>query len=202
MSHASRFNKGGIARWHGRLTGMKPDAPEKDSNPDDVSDVPPQRGDRAELKRAQTSGDVMLSPSFATLTAFCYPSLLDDGNNLQGVTPDEIATLARTAMILAHVDRCTIGRSPAEAFAEGIDRPAVSIQRITNLLRTEDVEDSARQIRMMMPMISGGIDPVRLHNGLSWWEDARKEWALAYYLAIQKNQKNKQGIVADLPAAA
>jgi len=178
-----------MVRWHERLTGkasMERDGSRTGSDREDGG----MRGYRSELKRVGMSDEVMLSPCFAELAVACYPGTLEGEGSHQAIRPREIEALARTAMIMAHIDRCHLGRSVPEAFADGRDRPAVSEARVAALLRTQDAEDAARQIRVMVPMITGGIDPVRLHEALGDWEQHRKAWAITYYTARQRAKRS------------
>lgn len=188
MSHGTRFYASGIVRWHERLTGkasLNPDGKQTQADREDGG----LRGERAELKRVEDSSGVMLSPTFAALIGSAYPVILEGTGGPRGVSGREIEALARTAMILAHVDRCQAERTVPEALAAGRERPAVSEARVAALFRTQDVEDAARQIRVMIPMITGGVDPVCLHEALGSWDRHRKDWAVGYHLARLKAKR-------------
>jgi CRISPR type I-E-associated protein CasB/Cse2 len=184
-----RIEFGGLLGWHRSLTGKAPRRAEGKVE-EAEADTDPRRRELAELRRARTPADVMLCPAFAELVAACMPEARSESGRLVGISHWTLEALARTAFLLADVERCILGRGFAAAMsAQRNNGPAVSAVRANVLFRSPDEDAACRVIASMLPILVGGFDPADLYRAMRNWEDTRRRWASAYHLEVHRQKR-------------
>lgn len=144
---------------------------------------PNRRGDRAELARCRTPGDVAFTPAFHRLR-----QQLVQGREWRGLSDEMLAVLAA---VLAHVradDRSTEahGRpSFAAQLASGEGKARMSGLRFRRLLAVSTPEDAMARLIDAVRLCDGKASVESLARDVPWLlhrdERTKKAWALAYY---------------------
>jgi CRISPR type I-E-associated protein CasB/Cse2 len=166
----------GVLRWHVRLTG----------NPvrqEDGSVGPAGEGDKgglADLRRATTVDDVLLSPAFASLVV---ETTTDDPGRWI------LLALARTAFVLSRVDRCAVNRRYSTLMAtHRAGKPTVSTLRANTLFRLEDTGEACLQIASLLPLFGPRgtieVDAADILAAARWWDSTRRRWATDYHTQV------------------
>lgn len=177
-----------IAEWHLWLRGGE--VPDKGGRKDGGAAL-------AELRRCSDTREVMLTWPFGRLLRMAFPQV---AGGIKAVRGDDIAALARTALIMSRVGRCgaeppTLGRVPRlmAQVAEGSRAAAVGRVRANVLLSAPDPDEACRSLLSVVPMLSGGeptIEPGHLYRAMRRWDETRVEWAMEYYASLPTDEKN------------
>lgn len=155
----------------------------------------PDRGARAELRRAKSALDVCMIEAF--------------GNGLlkrleeKGLKPsaEEVEKLARLAGLVAHVETLvtdtSMGRIMASSKKEG-GKVAVSPARFRKLMVIEDPDELYLVLLRVLRMTDRKAHFETLKRAcFRWNNDTRRWWALKYYNALPNDQSEcaakKQG---------
>lgn len=146
------------------------------------------KGERAELKRAESPLRVVFSPAYHDLLS----RLREAGYRLG---PDGRERLALLAGLAAHVKQ-DIG--PGRSFAtemgsprQGSNKATVSELRFRRILATDDLGDLYTQLRRALTLVDGAANLMDLAHVLFRWQpiaaqnsrDPRRDWAYDYYAA-------------------
>ena len=146
------------------------------------------KGERAELKRAENPLRVAFSPAYHDL----LHRLQEAGYRLGTGGRERLAVLAGLA---AHVKQHTDnGRSLATQMGSpkpGSDKATVSELRFRRILATDDLDDLYTQLRRAISLLDGTANLIDLARVLFRWRpiaeqnpyDPRKNWAYDYYAA-------------------
>lgn len=133
-----------------------------------------QRGDRAELRRAKNSLEVVFSPAYHKLYRRLH-------------LPDKEA-LALVAGLCAHVKETRFDAGIAEQMASG-DKASVSGLRFRRLLAIKDRDELYHAMIRVIRMLGGVVNVCDLAKAVYWWnEKTKKQWACKYY-AYAKEEK-------------
>lgn len=143
------------------------------------TELPDDKGGRAELRRAHDLMHIVMSPAYQRLHRMLC-RVLPEGH----VPADKEDRLAIAAALLAHVkDDDSSASLPvlmSKREQEG-DRPPVSPLRFRRLLEMTDVEDLFVGLRRVLPLLGHRANVVALANDVVNWGDAtRKRWAYRY----------------------
>lgn len=162
--------------WHNALVAEKGDPREGN------------RGMVAELRRASSIGEVMLTQAFGRLVARAMRyAELDE-------TPPKytLEMLARTAMVLAHAKACD-ETAPSLGVIMGKllgGRPVVSPVRAKVLFRSPDADDAAARLLPILALIEARLraerttlvlDPKDVLTAMGNWQRGRVRWAMDYH---------------------
>lgn len=146
------------------------------------------KGERAELKRAENPLRVVFSPAYHDLLY----RLQEAGYRLGTGSRERLALLAGLA---AHVKRHTTNeRSLAVQMGSpkpGSDRATVSELRFRRILAIDDLGELYTQLRRAISLLDGTANLIDLARVLFRWQpiaeqnpsDPRKNWAYDYYAA-------------------
>jgi len=140
------------------------------------------RGARAELRRAKTPTEVILTPAYHDLRC----RLMTAGWH------NDIA-LAVVAAVLAQVE-IHDGSAPfasqlAAPPKRGADKARVSGQRFRRLLQRQTAEELMGPLIRAIRLLSNAANVTDLAEGIHWWGDRkRREWAFAYYARNSSEQ--------------
>lgn len=131
------------------------------------------RGDRAELRRADTVLAVMQLAAFHTIRARLLQAGLGD--------PRQSGRLAALVALVAHVRGSGVADlSLPAAFSEG-DPPAVSPLRFRQLLEARSDDELFTRLRRVLPLVKEKVNVLRLANDVFYWGDeVRKRWVYDY----------------------
>ena len=151
------------------------------------TDLEADKGERAELKRAENPLRVAFSPAYHDL----LHRLQEAGYRLGPGSRERLAVLAGLA---AHVKRHTDNaRSLATQMGspQGSDKAPVSGLRFRRILATDDLGDLYTQLRRAISLLDGTANLIDLARVLFRWQpiaeqnpyDPRKNWAYDYYAA-------------------
>jgi CRISPR type I-E-associated protein CasB/Cse2 len=144
------------------------------------------RGARAELRRCRGPLDMMLVRPFGELLAAMHPAAVASPGGPTGVDPWQIAALARTATVLCRAAAVDPEVGVAEAMAEEVrGRTVVSPLRADALFRCPDADEACR-ILVSLQGLFGACDPADLHGAMSNWDRKRRDWAMAFNLAVAR----------------
>ncbi len=142
-------------------------------------DLQKDRGARAELRRCDRPGIVMLHPAYARLHARL-------ASTLNG--PQSDYRLACVVGLLAHVEEDR--RDGRLAKQMGGSPPAVSELRFRRLLQCKPNELYVRMIRIVR-MLDKKVPLDDLIDSVFFWNDqVRKRWALDYFSVTPEQQSN------------
>jgi len=143
------------------------------------SELKDRRGDRAGLRRARSTLEVVLQTAFV--------ELLRSLEEQQGtrITHDwQIQRLALIAGVLSGMEQ-EKPDSMAQLMAKprrGGDMPCVSPQRFRRLLVIQDPEELLIAWKRTLRLLDNGVNISDLAYRLFWWNDrTRREMALEYY---------------------
>jgi len=132
------------------------------------------KGNRAELRRAKTLSEVVLTPSYHMLRRRLMST---NWHNREGI--------ASIAGALAHVDYHNDGLSFAALMAspgKTGQSARVSGLRFRRLLQHKNREDLYAAIIRVIRMLDKRANVEDLAKSLYWWNDkTRREWAFDYY---------------------
>jgi CRISPR system Cascade subunit CasB len=149
------------------------------------------KGERAELKRAENPLRVVFSPAYHDL----LHRLQADGYGLSLRNRERLALLAGLA---AHIEDPTPTLRLATQMGSaqpGGDKAIVSEIRFRRILATDDLGDLYVQLRRVISLLNGKANlfdlaqilflwrPVAEQNPYDRRRDPRKDWAYAYYAA-------------------
>ena len=151
------------------------------------TDLESDKGERAELKRAENPLRVAFSPAYHDL----LHRLQEAGYRLGTGSRERLAVLAGLA---AHVKRHTDNaRSLATQMGSSqvSDKAPVSELRFRRILATDDLGDLYTQLRRAINLLDGTANLIDLARVLFRWRpiaeqnpyDPRKNWAYDYYAA-------------------
>lgn len=133
------------------------------------------RGARAELRRAKTPTEVILTPAYHDLRYRLMPA---------GWRND--TALAVAAAVLAQVE-IHDGKAPfaaqlAAPSGKGGDKARVSGLRFRRLLQHRTPEELMGPLIRAVRLLDKSANVTDLADGIHWWGDRkRREWAFAYY---------------------
>lgn len=133
------------------------------------------RGARAELRRAKTPTEVILTPAYHDLRYSLMPA---------GWRND--TALAVVAAVLAQVE-IHDGKTPfaaqlAAPSAKGGDKARVSGLRFRRLLQHRTSEELMGPLIRAVRLLGKVANVADLAESVHWWNDRqRREWAFAYY---------------------
>jgi CRISPR system Cascade subunit CasB len=128
------------------------------------------RGERAELRRAKSVAEVIMTPSFQKLCTKLVEQLPSDFNK---------ESVAAIVGLLSHVEERT-DKKLASQMAEG-NPPVVSELRFRRLLQRDRDELYVAMIRIIR-MLKKQANPYDLINSVYYWGDKRKKrWAYTYF---------------------
>lgn len=143
------------------------------------SELRNKRGDRAGLRRAQSTLEVILQPSFVDLLR-----RLEDQKETRISSDRQIQRLALIAGILSGVEQ-EVSAPMARLMAmprSGGDTPCVSLLRFRRLLVIQDLEELLIAWKRTLRLLDYAANIPDLANRLFWWNDrTRREMALEYY---------------------
>lgn len=141
------------------------------------------KGELAELRRASTLTEVVLSRAYQRLRH----ALLEAGV-FRGDCEYQAAAVAR---VLARVKSAVPGLGFARIMAEDkTGKPRISEARFKRLLREQDRGQLASDLIRLLPMLENRADPVRLAGDIwLWGEGARRAWANDYYLEVFRKKE-------------
>ncbi|GFM37362.1 type I-E CRISPR-associated protein Cse2/CasB [Desulfovibrio psychrotolerans] len=145
------------------------------------------RGMRAELRRARSPLDVLVSRAYQR--NFLPGLLRESGIRL---VEDEMESLALPVGILAHVcklDKRTIPEALAAMQAEkpGTGGRSMVDLRMQRLLAITDRDELYTACIRLVRFMDDTVNLTSLTESGFWWtEDTRKRWALAYYVAPEQ----------------
>lgn len=144
-------------------------------------DLDEHRGDRAELRRAESLLSVMQLPAFHVALV-----RLRDAGWAEAGDPNQGERLALVIGLAAQV-RSAPGAAAqaqlprlAEAFSEG-EKPAVSSLRFRRLLESANEEELFARLRRVLPLVKERVNLLQLSSDAFYWGDAvRKSWIYNY----------------------
>lgn len=161
------------------LFSLKPDAEAMKVFHDWWGELKDRRGDRAGLRRAKSTLEVVLQPAFV--------DLLRSLEKQQGtrINSDwQIQRLALIAGVLSGVEQES-DNAMAQLMAKprrGGDMPCVSPQRFRRLLVIQDLEELLISWKRTLRLLDNKANISDLVYRLIWWNDrTRREMALEYY---------------------
>ncbi len=133
------------------------------------------RGARAELRRARTPTEVILTPGYHHLRHRMLPLGWRNDN-----------ALAVVAALLAHIDSNNAENPFAAQLAlppkKGGDKARVSGLRFRRLLQHRTTEELMGPLIRTVHLVGKNVNIVDLAKSVYWWNDrTRREWAFAYY---------------------
>ncbi len=156
------------------------------------------RGDRAQLRRAQAPDDVLLTPAFARFLQ-TMPSYWSDNKSWMPLTDS-----AMVAAVLARVkyksenDRISFARALAMP-KEGAGKAVMSELRFQQLQKSHTEEDFFRRICRAIALLDGRVNITSLANDILHWLDESRQgpankpmdrlavrWASDYYAAFKE----------------
>jgi len=153
------------------------------------------RGDRARLRRVDSSDDVLLTSAFSRFLA----EMPDDWSG-----SGQLPASALVAAIVAQVKENVVTSSFAAQLAtpkEGGDKPRMSELRFQQLQKSQDPTEFYRRLLRAVRMLDGNVNILSLTNDiLHWMNEYRKGvdrnpqhrlafcWASDYYRALPKKQ--------------
>lgn len=133
-------------------------------------DIQQHRGERAELSRAKSVDDIILSPVFQRACQRFKP-FFDAEDNWE-------SRLAAVIGLLAHV-RTTTGQRIALQMAG--NPPVISELRFRRLLQKDRREIFVAMIRVLR-MLNNQADPHDLANSVYYWGNrTKRDWAFTYF---------------------
>ncbi len=139
-------------------------------------------GDRAQLRRAKTAEEVLVSPA--------YQRTLIASLRRKNIHPNmsEQEHLALGAGILAHAKKLTQGSHIARRLGQlQILNDSIRDMRFRRLLAITDRDELYIGLLRMLKYLGNEVDPVSLVIGGYWWnETTKKEWARQYYVINNK----------------
>lgn len=150
------------------------------------------KGERADLKRAENPLRVVFSPAYHDLLR----RLQEAGYRLGVGDRERLAVLAGlAARVKQHADT---GRSLATQMGSpkpGSDKATVSELRFRRILAIDDLDDLYSQLRRTISLLDGTANLVDLARVLFRWRpiaeqnpyDPRKNWAYDYYAAAPQS---------------
>jgi len=151
------------------------------------------RGERAELRRAQTPLDILPAKAFHWLCRL-----------LPGWEKRDLLALATVAGILSHVETAGHGSFPRQLGTpkEGSDKAIFSELRFQQLLSSKDHDEFYQRLRRAVQLAGGTADICLLADGILHWakdrQDASAEkpsqrfrytWAKDYFTPTLYNSK-------------
>lgn len=126
----------------------------------------------AQLRRASAPIDALMLPAVHDLNR----RLTKAGFGLRG-QPEKLALIA---MVLAQVKTSTPARL-AQQMGRG-DPKVLSPMRFDRLMRLDDPQELAQQLRRALPVVGHGANVGALAQDLLWWTDStRARWCFDYY---------------------
>lgn len=137
-------------------------------------------GDRAQLRRCQSSGAALMVPA----THWLIAGMTDIP--FGGCRDERLAVLAA---LMARADSVEADKPMAEIMALG-DRPALSPLRFRRLLASDDIDELLTQMRRAIDLLDRRVHLPSLVDALRWWsfDATRKEdnhvvikWACDYF---------------------
>ncbi len=186
MSDASTKSVGlRIAAWHRWLTGKAAAGPDAgEGSGDGQANI----GALSDLRRCADGRDAMLTLAFGRLVATVHPAAATAGTS--ELSPEEIAALGRTALIMSRVERCGSGPPHAgyiprmmAATAQGRAAPAVGPVRAAVLFAAPDADEACRCLLSLLPLLEDAIlDPGRVYAAMRWWDSEKRRWAMDYHV--------------------
>jgi len=130
------------------------------------------RGDRAELRRADSPTEVVFSPSYHRL----YWKLLSLDQ------PINREYLASVVGLCAHVRTHNAEAGLAEQMARGQDKASVSGLRFRRLLAINNRDDLYHAMIRIIRLLGKSVNIHKLALAVYWWnEHTKKQWAYEYY---------------------
>lgn len=147
------------------------------------------RGDRAALRRCDDLGEVLGVDAFHSLW-FCLRQELE--RHGRTLSDNERDRLRAVAALLAQVRELGSENPPAQMARprrEGKGREAaVSRARFRRLLDAAGQDDMYLQLRRALALLDHKADIYRLAEAVMLWgEPVRKQWAYAYFGALQES---------------
>ena len=134
------------------------------------------RGDRAQLRRARNSAEVVFVPTYHHLF---HQLRLGDKD-----------ALACVAGLCAHVKELDIGKTVAEQMADGNDKAKVSGLRFRRLLRVDERDELHNSMRRIIQMLGGVVNIYDLARVVYWWNHrTKKQLAYEYYEHAPEKEK-------------
>lgn len=162
---------------------IRPDNPDFRKTLEDWSQtLKDSRGDRAQLRRAKTAEEVLVSPAYQrTLIAILRSRKLNPSLSQQ-------ERLALGAGVLSHAESLTDGPPMPRRLGQlQVLDESIRDLRFRRLLAVTDRDELYIGLLRMLKFMKGKVDPVSLVLGAYWWnERTKKEWAREYYV---KNTK-------------
>jgi CRISPR system Cascade subunit CasB len=167
-----------------KMTNPQPKDPEK---PDAKAiilkwwqELQQDRGARAELRRAKTPTEVILTPAYHDL----YYRMLPAGWRNQTALAVVAAVLAQVEI---HDGKAPFAAQLATPSAKGSDKARVSGLRFRRLLQHRNAEELMGPLIRAVRLLEKRANVTDLAESLHWWGDRkRRDWAFAYY---DKNPK-------------
>lgn len=133
------------------------------------------RADRAEIRRAGTITDVVLTGAYQRLHG-----RLEPGRWKHAFQRDHLAAVVGLLAHLKAESELSLPQAMSQR-AEGSDRNPVSEARFRRLLATQDLDALFTGLRRVLPLIEHKTHPLRLMNDVFRWDDeVRKRWAYEY----------------------
>lgn len=143
-------------------------------------------GARAEMRRAATVGDAMMTRAFAELAYSVNGPRPTEGGAPDHGAPSRLAALARTALVLARMPPASpVAPAPRVAEAMGRERRGrteVGPIRAEALFRSADADEACRSLCGIAGQV-GACDPGDVYLAMLRWDAARQEWAMRFNLA-------------------
>jgi CRISPR system Cascade subunit CasB len=152
---------------------------QQSSKPEDIvfgwwSTLKDRKGDRAELRRARSPQDLLLTPAFHNLNRRLASS--------DWRSPERIALVAG---VLAQVDESDPSAAVPEQFAlppSGGSKARLSGLRFRRLLQNQTPGDAFIPMMRAVRLLNRRVNVYDLANSLYFWGDhVRRRWAFSYY---------------------
>jgi CRISPR system Cascade subunit CasB len=148
------------------------------------------KGERADLKRAENPLRVAFSPAYHALLR----RLQEAGYRLSPDGRERLAALAGIAAhVKQHVDNTPFARQMGTPNP-GSEKARVSELRFRRILAIDDVDELYTQLRRAISLLDGTANLADLARALFRWRpiaeqnpyDPRKDWAYDYYAAAPR----------------
>lgn len=167
-----------FTKWWSGLSGQPEDGSGEERGPD--------RGSRAELRRAKSALQVCMTEAFGVGFLGALQS--------KGIRPssEEIEALAKLAGLAAHVkmfrENASMGSIMARPRRDG-SRAAVSPIRFRKFLTIDDPDELYIALVRVLRMTDQHAHLASLARAcFSWNNETRRWWALEYYNALPNNE--------------
>jgi CRISPR system Cascade subunit CasB len=133
------------------------------------------RGARAELRRAKTPTEVILTPAYQDLR---YRLMVTDWRNDTALA----VVAAVLAQVESHDGKVLFAAQLATPPKKGGDKARVSGLRFRRLLQHRTAEELMGPLIRTVRLLEKRANVTDLAESIHWWGDRkRREWAFAYY---------------------